>query len=187
VARAFRVVERHLSVDIAILDVDGIPDGLAVPPIVDEAYTPRVGDEVGVAGYAHGSVLIRRNKEAVRFGPILQRGIVAALAPYEVATPDVALLDLIAGPAASGSPVFDTTTGHIFGMLFEGQIGKSAAVSMAPADLPKGRRCCRCASYDVTTPCGGGSTADFNTRLSTRCYDDAVVLRKSLGPRSSGG
>ena len=102
-----------------------------MPPIVDHSYAPTIGDGVGLVGYAHGSALIRKGKEPVRFGPILQRGIIAALSPYEAATPDVALLDVIAGPAASGSPVFDVATGRITGILFEGQIRESAALSMA--------------------------------------------------------
>ena len=44
---------------------------------------------------------------------------------------EIVLLDLIAGPAASGSPVFRLATGEVCGVLFEGQIDRSAALSAA--------------------------------------------------------
>jgi hypothetical protein len=129
--RPMRVLESNDESDVAILGVEDPPPGLASPPIVSEDYIPEVGEEIGVCGYAHGSVLLTKGKETARFGPVLQRGIVSAQSPYDVAKPDVVLLDLIAGPAASGSPVFRIETGEIFGVLFEGQIKRSAALSAA--------------------------------------------------------
>lgn len=129
--RPMRVLESNDKSDVAVLAVEDPPPGLAAPPIVSEDYIPEVGEEIAVCGYAHGSVLLRKGKETARFGPVLQRGIVSALSPYDVLKPDVVLLDLIAGPAASGSPVFRVATGEIFGVLFEGQIKRSAALSAA--------------------------------------------------------
>jgi S1-C subfamily serine protease len=131
VVRPMRVLESNDASDVAVLAVEGIPPELAPLPIVSEDYIPEVGEEIGVCGYAHGSVLLKKGKETARFGPLLQRGIVSALSPYDVPKPDVVLLDLIAGPAASGSPVFRVATGEIIGVLFEGQIKRSAAVSAA--------------------------------------------------------
>jgi hypothetical protein len=42
-----------------------------------------------------------------------------------------AVLDLATGSAASGSPVLRVDTGEIIGVLVEGQIGKTASLSVA--------------------------------------------------------
>jgi S1-C subfamily serine protease len=129
--RAARVVERAEETDIAILEVVDLPPGIIAAPIVGPDYNPEVGEEIGVCGYAHGSAIMRRGKEITRFGPILQRGIVSAVVPYESLTPAIIILDVIAGPAASGSPVFRMETGEVCGIVFEGQINRSAALSAA--------------------------------------------------------
>jgi hypothetical protein len=129
--RGWRTLETLEDADLAILQVVDLPQALVSAPIVTGNYVPHVGEEIGVCGYAHGSALLRKGKEATRFGPIVQRGIVAAQSPFDVATPDVVLLDVIAGPAASGSPVFRAATGEVCGVLFEGQVNRSAALSAA--------------------------------------------------------
>jgi hypothetical protein len=129
--RPMTVLEQHERADMAIVEVKNLPPEFRSLPVVDDDFTPSIGEEIGVVGYAHGSVLLRKGKEIARFGPVLQRGIISALSPYDVGKPDVALLDLVAGPAASGSPVFRVATGEVFGVLFEGQIRQSAALAFA--------------------------------------------------------
>jgi hypothetical protein len=53
------------------------------------------------------------------------------LSPFDILQPDRAVLDLVTGPAASGSPVFRTDTGEVIGFLLEGQVKRSAAFSIA--------------------------------------------------------
>jgi hypothetical protein len=125
------VLDSNEQSDVALLDVPDLPPDLVSAPIVTDNYVPQIGEEIGVCGYAHGSSLLRKGKEIARFGPVLQRGIVAAQSPYDAAEPDVVLLDVISGPAASGSPVFRASTGEVCGLLFEGQINRSAALSAA--------------------------------------------------------
>ena len=129
--RGGRVLESNETTDVALLELPDPPPDLVSIPITANASAPEVGEEIGVCGYAHGSALLRKGKEIGRFGPVLQRGIVAAQSPYDNAMAEIVLLDLIAGPAASGSPVFRIATGEVCGVLFEGQINRSAAFSAA--------------------------------------------------------
>lgn len=131
---AFRggsVLEADEATDVALLEVTDLPPDLVSAPIATDSTAPEVGEEIAVCGYAHGSALLRKGKEIARFGPVLQRGIVAAQSPYDHPMAEIVLLDLIAGPAASGSPVFRVATGQVCGVLFEGQINRSAALAAA--------------------------------------------------------
>jgi hypothetical protein len=65
-----------------------------------------------------------------RFGPVLQTGIIGALSPFDTPGANVAILDLVTGPAASGSPVFRQETGEILGILIAGQMKRRAALSV---------------------------------------------------------
>jgi trypsin-like peptidase len=129
--RGGRLLESDEALDVALLEVIDLPPDLVSAPITTDSIAPQVGEEIGVCGYAHGSALLRKGKEIARFGPVLQRGIVAAQSPYDHPRAEIVLLDLIAGPAASGSPVFRVATGEVCGVLFEGQINRSAALSAA--------------------------------------------------------
>jgi hypothetical protein len=129
--RAFTVRHKDDRIDVAVLETDGsdLPFGPVV--IIGEDYAPSIGERVGLCGYAHGSTLLARAGEVYRFGPLVQTGVIAALAPFELTQPEAALLDLVTGPAASGSPVFRWETGEVIGILVEGQIKGSAALSTA--------------------------------------------------------
>src|SRR5262249_20745186 len=107
--------------------------GVPVAPVtvVSYDYVPAVGEKIGLCGYAHGSLLVTRGNRIDRVGPLLQEGIVSALSPFDVRHPDRVLLDLVTGPAASGSPIFRYETGDVLGFLIEGQIKRSAAFSIA--------------------------------------------------------
>ncbi len=129
--RPFVIHSKHDAIDVAILELGGsdIPVGPIV--LVPEAYTPVVGEQIGLCGYAHGSALLSRGGEVYRFGPVVQTGIIAALSPFDHVSPESAVLDLLTGPAASGSPVFRWDTDEVLGVLVEGQIKGSAALSIA--------------------------------------------------------
>jgi len=129
--RSFEVAQADPKIDIAILTLDGTPVAPLPLRVVPGDYTPVVGEPVGLCGYAHGSVLLKRGKETYRLGPVVQVGIVAALSPFDLARPDAAILDIVTGPAASGSPIFRQATGEVLGLLLEGQIKQRAALSIA--------------------------------------------------------
>ena len=136
VFRPFRVAYVDARVDIAGLELGGSPVACSPVRIVSSDYVPGVGEAVGLCGYAHGSTLLTRGKEVYRFGPVVQSGVIAALSPFDRARAESAILDLVTGPAASGSPVFGQDTGEVLGVLIEGQIKGSAAFSIAETDLP---------------------------------------------------
>ncbi len=128
----FVVRHRDDTIDVAILELRGGRDIPADPVVlVPEAYTPDVGEQVGLCGYAHGTALLTRAGTVYRFGPVVQTGIVAALAPFDSVRPESVVLDLLTGPAASGSPVFRWDTGQVLGFLVEGQIKDGAVFSVA--------------------------------------------------------
>ena len=72
-----------------------------------------------------------RGGKVERVGPLVQTGTISALSPFDIARPERAVLDLVTGPAASGSPIFRLQTGEVIGFLIEGQIKSSTAFSMA--------------------------------------------------------
>jgi hypothetical protein len=136
--RPFTEGARLKQADFALIDLIGAP--IPVEPVIvaDANYVPAVGDAIAVCGYAHGSILLRRGKKITRFGPLLLPGAVAALSPFDVARPDLILLSVVAARCASGSPVFHPETGHVIGVLVEGQEGKGAVVSAARAIFDDG-------------------------------------------------
>jgi hypothetical protein len=131
VFRAFDVSQRIAAIDIAVLRLQGSPPDIEAPPIVAGHWVATVAEPIALCGYAHGSVLLRRGKLIDRFGPVVQAGIIAALSPFDTPNADSAILDLVTGPAASGSPIFRQSTGDIIGVLTAGQIRQAAALSFA--------------------------------------------------------
>jgi len=128
--RPFEIVHREPRVNLALLRLTNRMD-VAPLTLVSHEYVPLVGEGVGLCGYAHGSILMTRGGEVERVGPLVQTGIISALSPFDIARPERAVLDLVTGPAASGSPIFRLQTGEVIGFLIEGQIKSHAAFSMA--------------------------------------------------------
>jgi hypothetical protein len=86
------------------------------PVRIEEYFRMEVGDECAACGYPFGSELLRRpSDQGYRFGPVLQRGYVSAIAPYgNCDRIDRVLLDLRTADGMSGAPVFDPNTGEVF-------------------------------------------------------------------------
>jgi hypothetical protein len=130
VVRPFEVARRDDRVDLALLRLD--KSVIANPvAMVSQDCVPSVGEPIGLCGYAHGSLLTTWAGKMERFGPLFQVGVVSAVMPFDVRQPDRVILDLVTGPAASGSPVFRQEDGRVVGFLVEGQIKGSAAFSIA--------------------------------------------------------
>ena len=95
-------------------DIHPVTFGSAVPGIV--------GLDLGAFGYPQGSLSLERrdeegNMKRYRVGPVLQRGYVSAVAPFE--QPDVAsryLLDMTTSPGMSGAPVFEPYNGNVIAL-----------------------------------------------------------------------
>jgi hypothetical protein len=135
---SFDVVETNADGDYAFLALRQGSRPLPVTPLTPIKAADRivVGEEIGLCGYPHGSALLtqkRKGKTEVlgRFGPIVQRGCVSAVAPFDGVPPSAILLDLVTARAASGSPVFRLDTGEVIGMLGEGQEQRQATTSIA--------------------------------------------------------
>lgn len=128
--RLFDVIHTDARIDVAILRLRKAVEVLPVK-LATEDYKPIAGEGIGLCGYAHGSMLTTRAGRLDRVGPLVQTGIIAAVSPFEVEKPDKILLDLVTGPAASGSPIFRLADGVVIGFLMEGQIKGSAAFSIA--------------------------------------------------------
>jgi Trypsin-like peptidase domain len=137
--RPFREEQVIGEADVALLEIPGEELPVKPVPIVDSEYEPAVGDEIAICGYAHGSNLLRQGKKLGRFGPVLQRGCIAALVPFDSPGTETLLLDLATAHAASGSPVFRWDTGEVIGTLVEGQEGKRATISVARRLYRRGR------------------------------------------------
>lgn len=95
-------------------------------PVETSNLSPcEVGDPVGVYGYAFGEGLLKRKfaeqERIYRFGPILQRGYVSGIAPYDHATHiDRLLLDVRTARGMSGAPVFDPSSGVVLALHSSG-------------------------------------------------------------------
>jgi hypothetical protein len=129
--------------DLAVVrldDIDRVPMPAQPVRMVPKDHRPYVGDEIGMCGYAHGSVLLRRRPDQLleRVGPITQRGWIAAVVPFESVMPRALWLDLVAAPASSGSPVFLTETGQVLGVLIKSQEGRTPTVSLAAVIFDQG-------------------------------------------------
>jgi len=91
-------------------------------------------------GYAHGSDLMKTERGETeynyRYGPVLQRGFISALAPFDQAEIVTrVLLDIRSATFMSGSPVFDPTSGTVLGLH---NAGHDHAVSFAiPLDADR--------------------------------------------------
>jgi hypothetical protein len=125
---AIAPVEHPRSIDIGLIKLLGPVTDLS-PVRFAEYFHQEVGDSCAVCGYAYGRELHRRPSETqYRFGPILQRGFVSAIAPYDNADRiDRVLLDVRTAQGMSGSPIFDPETGAVFAIHDAGDKGNVVA------------------------------------------------------------
>jgi hypothetical protein len=119
-------------VDLGIVAFDP-PDahwnGTAAPVAFSHRVPGALGLEVGAFGYPHGALSIERDSDdgerrVYRLGPVLQRGYLSALAPFDGSpTADRLLLDLRTSPGMSGGPVFEPYKGTVIGLNESGSWG----------------------------------------------------------------
>ncbi len=122
--RRARILSRKNDRDLAVIDLEGTP--LPVLAIGD-SVSVREGHSIAFIGFPNGG--------ALGFSPVTHRGIVSTITP--IALPgananqlnekfikqikhgsfDIFQLDATAYPGNSGSPVFDTETGLVIGVI----------------------------------------------------------------------
>jgi hypothetical protein len=127
--QAMMPIETPQEIDIGFLVLVG-PMREPTPVEFEEFFSAEVGDECAVAGYPYGEGLHRRPSGAVyRIGPVLQRGHVSAIAPYDnTARIDRVLLDVRTDKGMSGSPIFDPNTGRVFAIHDSGTEAEKKSV-----------------------------------------------------------
>jgi hypothetical protein len=95
------------------------------PAQVSASASYEVGDPVGVYGYAFGEGLLKREfgerERIYRFGPVLQKGYISGLSPYDHSgLVDRMLLDVRTAKGMSGAPVFNPQTGAVYALHSSG-------------------------------------------------------------------
>lgn len=76
------------------------------------------GLEIATAGFPMGTTLISTSNGLVKqLAPTLQRGVISAIQPWAVESPLSFTINILAQNGASGSPVFNTHTGNVIGVV----------------------------------------------------------------------
>jgi Trypsin-like peptidase domain len=111
-----------------------------VPVEFGSLETVAVGGDVAVCGFPFGNALLRGNGGLWRFGPVVHRGLISAVAPFEVTNArniTAFLTDLNSAGGMSGSPVFIPDDGKVIGLHFagaEGTVGCALPVDRTRVD-----------------------------------------------------
>jgi S1-C subfamily serine protease len=82
-----------------------------------------VGVDIGICGFPLGVAVTSKALGGSRFGPVIHRGIISGLGPFDVSEPRrivTFLTDLNTAGGLSGSPVFLPETGVVLGLHFAG-------------------------------------------------------------------
>jgi S1-C subfamily serine protease len=85
-----------------------------------------VGADIAVCGFPFGNALLHGSGGLWRFGPVVHRGLISGVAPFEVTNPrniTAFLTDLNSAGGMSGSPVFTPEDGRVIGLHFAGAEG----------------------------------------------------------------
>lgn len=86
-----------------------------------------VGSDVAICGFPLGSVLLANPRQGIhRFGPLIHRGMISAVSPYDTVDQRsivTFLTDLNTAGGMSGSPIFLPDNGRVIGLHFAGVNG----------------------------------------------------------------
>ena len=77
----------------------------------------RAGIDIGTAGFPMGSSAITLHGNITQVMPMLRRGIISSVFPFQAPLPHGFTIDAMVQPGASGSPVFLTDEPTVVGML----------------------------------------------------------------------
>jgi len=78
------------------------------------------GAEVATAGFPMGTDALTAPGYLHQITPTLQRGIVSAVLPFASTRPHAFTINVMTQGGASGSPVFDSSSGEVLGVLYAG-------------------------------------------------------------------
>ena len=91
------------------------------PLMCDKEYTVQVSEPIAVCGYPYGEAMLQRSGKVYRWGPVVQRGHVSAVSPFDRVTgdriPDEVLLDVRIAGGMSGAPIFRPSDGCVIGIV----------------------------------------------------------------------
>jgi len=80
-----------------------------------------VTEEVAVCGYPYGDEMLKKNAKIYRWGPVIQRGSISAISPFDTTeAPDEILLDVRTAEGMSGAPIFRPSNGEVIGIHHSG-------------------------------------------------------------------
>ncbi len=103
--------------DVAFVHVDAI----GLPSLkIDEDVVVNEGMELATAGFPMGTDALTAPGYIHQVTPTLQAGIVSAILPFSCTKPHAYMLNVMTQGGASGSPVFDPTSGSVVGILYAG-------------------------------------------------------------------
>lgn len=170
----------NAALDLAILyfSPPDEPFWKGLRPVTVAPFSAQPGDEVGVVGFPFGESYFERDegdteRKRYRFGPVLQRGWVSGIAPFdESEVVDRLLLDVRTTVGMSGGPVFRPFDGTVIGIHFGGR-GQIAAyaVPLSPEFL-----------VDTIDFCERTQTS---TTANWEQYGPVVVAKVRRAPRNA--
>lgn len=101
------------------------------PLEVASSFDLHVSDEIAVCGYPHGTAMLTKDTKVYRWGPVIQRGFISAISPFDTATvPDEILLDIRTAGGMSGAPIFRPSNGEVIGIHHSGWDDQTTALGL---------------------------------------------------------
>jgi hypothetical protein len=95
------------------------------------SYDLHVTEEIAICGYPHGTAMLTKDAKVYRWGPVIQRGFISAISPYDTATePNEILLDVRTAGGMSGSPIFRPSNGEVLGIHHSGWEDQTTALGL---------------------------------------------------------
>lgn len=91
------------------------------PLPIQESHQYAVSEEIAVCGYPYGHAMLHKKAKVYRWGPVLQRGFLSAISPFDIVDePNEILLDVRVAGGMSGAPIFRPSDGTVIGLLHSG-------------------------------------------------------------------
>jgi hypothetical protein len=94
------------------------------------------GEEVATAGFPMGTDHLTVPGWLHQISPTLQTGVVSAIHPFPCTTPHGFTINVMAQGGASGSPIFNCSTGEVLGALYAGVFNLELDDSGKPRRIP---------------------------------------------------
>jgi S1-C subfamily serine protease len=99
----------------------------------DQSGTLRVGMDIATAGFPLGSSVITMHGNVTQLTPMLRRGIISSVFPFQAPLPHGFTIDAMVQPGASGSPVFLPDEPKVVGVI-SAVLRDTASAAIASAE-----------------------------------------------------